>query len=414
MAQIVIATQDEGLREQLSTPLLEGGHSVTFVSTWARLVQALADRDTRLVFLDARAAPLTRQGEAGPLLQALVGSLAPPPQLVVVEGELPPLPTLGMSGHALSRMARRLVGPAVPRDELALMKLLGVGPRPLQALAKLARSPLPVCIQGERGSGKMRVAQAIQRLGGGGAFVTLKTPGARATFGGGGDPRERGAGSAPGTLYLPLHDGWSLEQIRDVLERGAEQGWRVVAGTRRPLPSGLGHWTLLRLRPLRERPDDLHKLTLHYVNQHRKELGLPRRRLGKATWALVHGYAWPGNARELEAFVVSMLSAVDRSLILPRHLPPTVRALVDPSPDAAAVGAAAVFEDLVGAPIRRVVELYEPGGDLTLHRLVMDGAERPLLRAALARTGGNRKAAAQLLGMSRVTLKAHWERLLGG
>ena len=99
---------------------------------------------------------------------------------------------------------------------------------------------------------------------------------------------------------------------------------------------------------------------------------------------------------------------------MPRHLPAELRRLVAPSTDAAAVGAAAAFEDLVDAPIRRVVDLYEPGGDLTLHRLVLDGAERPLLRAVLARTGGNRKSAAALLGMSRNTLKAHEERLLRG
>ncbi len=415
MAQIVIATQDEDLRERLSTPLLEGGHSVAFVSTWARLVQTVAQGSTRLVLLDASSTALTRGGRAGTLLASLVESLTPRPQLRTVCGDLPPLESLAESGQALPRLARRLAGPAVPRDELALLQLLGVGPRPLQALAKLARSPFPVCLQGERGSGKLHVAQAIQRLGGGGSFITLKTPGSRTTLGGseGVSLQARGT-SAPGTLYLPLHDGWTPEHVLDVRDRASEQGWHVVAGTRRPLAPGFGDWAHLRLRPLRERSDDLHRLTLHYVNQHRKVLGLPRRRLGKATWALVHGYAWPRNARELETFVVTMLSSVDRSLILPRHLPPTVRAMVDPTADAAAIGAAAVFEDLVDVPIRRVVDLYERGGDLTLHRLVMDGAERPLLRATLARTGGNRKAAAELLGMSRNTLKAHVERLLEG
>ncbi len=412
MAQIVIATQDEELREALSTQLLEGGHAVGSASTWGRLVEALAQPDTRLVLLDAEALPVGATPARAPLLGALADSLGSHPAVRVVRGNLPPLEELPTGRHRLSRLAQRLAGSAVPKDELELLQLLGVGPRPLGALAKLARSPLPVCIQGERGTGKQRVARAIHRLGGGGPFVVQKSPTSSSPEGDAG-PAERVVDTGRGTLYLPLHDGWPLERALEQVQRASDLGWRVVVGTRRALPRGLGEWALLHLQPLRERPDELHKLTLLYVNTHRKALGLPRRRLGKGTWALVHSYTWPRNARELETFVLSLLSAVDRTLILPRHLPAEVLALVSPRPDAAAVGAAAAFEDLVDAPIRRVVDLYEPGGELTLHRLVLDGAERPLLRAVLARTGGNRKAAAALLGLSRNTLKAHEMRLLG-
>ncbi len=413
MAQIVIATQDETLREQLSDQLFEGGHSVGFGSSWRQLLEVLVQQETRLVLVDALCPPHNLDASTGPLLMRLVESLPNPPMLRTVRGCLEPLEE-ATSGHSLTRLARRLAGPAVPRDELRLLKLLGVGPKPLSALAKLARSPAPVCIIGERGTNKLTVARAIHRLGGGGSFITLKTPGSRSTLEGDAERVEDDLIADRGTLYLPLHDGWPLDRVLEVCSEAQAQGWRVIAGTRQPLPQGVGEWALLRLRPLRERPDELHKLTLYYVDRHRKALGLPRRRLGKATWALVHSHRWPRNARELETFVVSMISAVDRSLVLPRHLPAEVRRMVDPSADAAAIGAAEVFEDLVETPIRRVVDLYEPGGDLTLQRLVLDGAERPLLRAVLARTGGNRKAAAVLLGVSRNTLKAHERRLLGG
>ncbi len=39
-----------------------------------------------------------------------------------------------------------------------------------------------------------------------------------------------------------------------------------------------------------------------------------------------------------------------------------------------------------------------------LHRLVMEQVEAPLIRFALARTGGNRTHAARLLGINRNTL----------
>ncbi|MFH1467702.1 MAG: helix-turn-helix domain-containing protein [Pseudomonadota bacterium] len=408
MPQIVVATQDEGFREELSAAMLEGGHAVGFASSWARVVESVAQPGTRLLLIDA-ASPAVCQGlERAAMLADLARSMPSAPALRSVRGGLPPLEELPI--FQAPRMAARLAGPAVPREELRLLTLLGVGRNPLQVLAKLARTTLPVVLMGERGSGKQRVASAVHALGGGGAFVVVKGPQGVSPAASPG----LGAGAPSGTLYLPLQAGMPLDRALDIAREGREAGWRVVIGTREPLPSGVGEWASLALNPLRERPRDLHALALLYLDRQRKAMGLPRRRLAKATWALVETYTWPGNARELESFVVSMLSSAPRALIHPRHLSPAARAMISPSQDAAAVGAAAVFEDLVESPIRRVVELFEPGGDLTLNRLVLDGVERPLLRAVLARTGGNRKAAATLLGVSRNTFKEHVERLLGG
>ena len=51
-----------------------------------------------------------------------------------------------------------------------------------------------------------------------------------------------------------------------------------------------------------------------------------------------------------------------------------------------------------------MVQSFAPGPGPTLHDLVVGAAERALISLALARTGGNRKAAATLLGLSRNTL----------
>jgi two-component system nitrogen regulation response regulator GlnG len=408
MPQIVVATQDESFREELSAAMLEGGYAVGFASSWARVVESLAQPDTRLLLVDATSPAVCQRAERASLLVGLAQSLPTAPAVRSVRGVMPPLEELPVT--QAPRLAARLAGPAVSREELRLLGLLGVGRNPLEVLVKLARSTLPVVLLGERGAGKQRVAGALHALGGGGAFLVVKGPG-------GVGPATRGeasSGTPPGTLYLPLQAGMPLDRALDITRESREAGWRVVIGTREPLPAGLGEWATLALSPLRERPHDLHALTLQYLDVQRKAMGLPRRRLAKATWALVENHTWPGNARELESFVVSMLTAAPRELIHPRHLSSTARALIAPSPDAAAIGAVAVFEDLVEAPIRRVVDLFEPGGDLTLGQLVLDGVERPLLRAVLARTGGNRKAAAALLGVSRNTFKEHTDRLLGG
>jgi DNA-binding protein Fis len=401
-----LATLDEVFREELCTALLAGGHSVGFAATWARLVEGAAQPGTRLLLIDAASPALCPAGARAALLADLAASLPSGPQLRALRGSLPPLDEI--TSPQVVRLAARLGSAAIAREEVRLLELLGVGRRPLEVLARLSRAALPIFLQGERGSGKLRVANALHALGGGGAFLVHKAG------------RRLDSGTTPedvlprGTLYLPLQSGLPLEEALDLTRQGQALGWRIVVSSREPPPIGSREWARLVLSPLRSRPVDLHALTLLYVDRHRKAIGLPRRRLGKATWALIDAHTWPGNARELETFVASMLSSAPRALILPHHLPPAARAMVVPSVDSAARGAAAALEDLVEAPLRRVVDLFEPGGDLTLHRMVLECAERPLLRAVLARTGGNRKAAAALVGLSRNTFKEHADRLLGG
>ena len=196
MAQIVIATADQALREELATPLLEGGYAVVFASTWSRLVELLTQPITRLVLVDARTRQLRGGRDDADLLLGLARSLPHEPRVLVAAGELPPLEAMPGRATALLRSLGRRVIRTIPRDEIRLLKLLGVGSRPLQVLANLARSPIPVCLEGERGTEKMRVAQALHRLGGGGAFIPLKAPGSTGILQG--DAAASGEGEAGG------------------------------------------------------------------------------------------------------------------------------------------------------------------------------------------------------------------------
>jgi DNA-binding protein Fis len=58
-----------------------------------------------------------------------------------------------------------------------------------------------------------------------------------------------------------------------------------------------------------------------------------------------------------------------------------------------------------------VVRAWSPGPEDTLHALVIRSAERALFQLVLARTQGNRKAAATLLGVARNTLQQRIETL---
>ena len=132
----------------------------------------------------------------------------------------------------------------------------------------------------------------------------------------------------------------------------------------------------LSLPPLRERMEDLELLTRYFVEKYSAELKRPPKPVSPGARALLAGYHWPGNVRELE-------NAIERAVVLstgpaiePGDLPISVPA-AGPEEDQAAGGA--------------------------FHEAVL-AFKRDFLRAALARTNGNRTRAASALGLQRTYL----------
>ena len=67
------------------------------------------------------------------------------------------------------------------------------------------------------------------------------------------------------------------------------------------------------------------------------------------------------------------------------------------------------FESVVEARLRPLVARVEPGARVPLHKISVQATERALIRLMLARTGGDQKAAAELLGIARNTFRAKAE-----
>jgi DNA-binding NtrC family response regulator len=132
--------------------------------------------------------------------------------------------------------------------------------------------------------------------------------------------------------------------------------------------------------PLRERREDVIPLAERLLEGR----GLPREKLGHAARQKLEAHAWPGNVRELE-------NVLERALILAGadEIGPGLLALGTP----AARGEA-----------NRAASLLVDGFNL-------DAFEQELLRAALERTGGNKSAAARLLGITRRRLYSRLESL---
>ncbi len=396
MSVLVIATARDEIRAEVLVPLSRAGIPVRPVADWASLCRALCGVDTRLVLVDSELPSLDAV-----LLDALARSLAHAPRVRVLGGRCPPLTRIPATQRAAQREAERLPGRTALTDaDRADLAWVGLGAQPLDLLARLAASPLPICIHGERGTGKERIARLIHRLSAPELVFHVAPAGAR---------WERVAGR--GTLFLESGHRRETAEIRAVAREATALGWRVVLGTRAgEAPSGVD-WVRLSIAPLRAHAADIRPAASTYLARHCQRMGLPLRTFDRELWQLLAGWRWPGNLRELEMFVVQALTQTDSRAIRARALPESVARLLR-SEDEAVAQDIAGFEDAVEVRLRDVVGAYTVGPGVTLHTRVMDAAERALLRLALSRLGGNRKATAALLGIARNTLASR-SRALG-
>lgn len=72
----------------------------------------------------------------------------------------------------------------------------------------------------------------------------------------------------------------------------------------------------LRLPPLRQRKEDIPKLTEHFLTKYGQEFRRAIPALGVETERLFHDYAWPGNLRELEAAARVLVALGDERLAM--------------------------------------------------------------------------------------------------
>ncbi len=73
--------------------------------------------------------------------------------------------------------------------------------------------------------------------------------------------------------------------------------------------------------PLRQRREDIPALVEHFLKKHNQVEGQKRGSISPQALALLQGYDWPGNIRELEGSITHALLFARGSTILPMHLP---------------------------------------------------------------------------------------------
>jgi two-component system response regulator AtoC len=131
----------------------------------------------------------------------------------------------------------------------------------------------------------------------------------------------------------------------------------------------------IHLSPLRERMDDVPILADHFLRKYAAENKKAVSRISTEAMDLLLRYHWPGNVRELENILERAVTLSRHSLILPEDLPRRFR-----------------------------VEANEIGASSLPSQISLTDLEKLYIKKVLDETGGNKKKAADILGIDRRTL----------
>src|SRR6266568_1120709 len=172
--------------------------------------------------------------------------------------------------------------------------------------------------------------------------------------------------------------------------RVLKANFRVVAATNRPIAQALAENRLrsdlyyrlntfqIEVPPLRERKQDIPPLVTFFVKQFAQQLGKSEPEISPEAFQKLLDYSWPGNVRELQ-------NAMEYAVVLARQNTVGVKELPG--------------ELQLPAALQQIERSVVSQGVQSL-----DEMERVTILQALAQCHGNKKKAAELLGIQRPTL----------
>jgi transcriptional regulator with GAF, ATPase, and Fis domain len=298
-----------------------------------------------------------------------------------------------------------------------MQKIFGV-------VEKVARTRSTVLILGESGTGKELIAQSIHAMSGRTGKLVPVNCGAipedileSELFG-----HEKGAFTGAvssrvgrfqladnGTIFLDeigeMSPKLQVKLLRVLQERkvdpvgssrSVDVDVRVIAATNKDLAEEVKAGRFredlfyrlqvvpVTLPALREREGDVELLAQHFLKRHADDLHRPDLSFSDEALRVLSSYSWPGNIRELENLIERVAILSDGDEIMPEQLPQ-------------------FMHQAPRVVIPQVSDFVLPTFGVDFNALV-DDYENKLIVTALAQTGGNKKAAAKLLGLNRTTL----------
>ncbi len=452
MGRVLVVDDEQSMREFLAICLRRAGHEVVVADSGVAALAQLRKAHADVVVSDLRM-PGDLDGLA--LLQAIKQHAVDTEVILVTAFATTDTAIAAMKQGAYDYLTkpfkideinaviarvmekRALVAEnAALRDMVAgrvrLAQLLGKSKamqRVFELIQKIHSTKTSVLITGESGTGKELVARALHTEGNRapGPFVAVNCGAIpeelmeselfghiRGSFTGAvGDKAGLFKTASGGTLFLDeigeLPLGLQVKILRALQERrikpvgGTEEleiDVRVVAATNRELEEEVARGAFradlfyrlnvieLRLPPLRQRREDIPLLAEHFMRRFVADQGKDITGIAPAAMKRLEGYDFPGNVRELEN-IMERAVALSSSTVIDVDVLPEFRASTRPVADPA-------------------VDFPPDGVDLD--RLVGD-YERTIVNKALERSGGVRKKAASLLGITFRSLRYRLDKL---
>ena len=145
---------------------------------------------------------------------------------------------------------------------------------------------------------------------------------------------------------------------------------------------------------LRERREDIQLLARHFLDMSNQELSKQIKGVDPRAMELLLTYEWPGNVRELENVIRSAAVLCRSDVILPEHMPPRITRISHEQGYAA-----------LEAAVTEVFREKARSGVANPYKEITDYVDSSLVEMALQQAGHNQVKAAELLGMSRTTLR---------
>ena len=458
---ILIADDEELIRQVLCDALTEQGYHVKAVETGTQAWSALQEQSFDLAFVDIRMPELsgldllhkTQAAQIDLPIIIMTGQTTLTNAIEAMKrGAFDYLPkpfdlddVHALVSHVME--AKRLTVdtdhplPAIQgRDE----QIIGSGAAMQQVyktIGRIVRSDATVLLQGESGTGKDLVAKVIHHYSARwrAPFIGINCSAIpldlleselfgheRGAFTG---AVERHAGkfeqAAGGTLFLdeigdmPLSLQAKLLRVlqeREFTRVGGSQALRadvrIIAATNQDLTTAVKEKRFredlyFRLRvvpvtlpPLRQRREDIPELTTYFLDNITKEVGTSATGITPEAQTLLTNYSWPGNVRELGNTLLRAAVLSPGPLLTPADLALPQTRIPLPA-DLAELS----FEEIIQRQLTTYLQqpaLLEAGD---LHAVIISQVEKPLIELVLDHTRGNQLKAAELLGINRNTLR---------
>lgn len=290
-------------------------------------------------------------------------------------------------------------------------------------IRQIARSEAAVLICGESGTGKELVARAIHRSSerSSGPFVAVNCAGIpgelmESEFFGHEAGAFTGARQARKGLFSEAHGGTLLlDEIGEMplalqakLLRVLQEGMvkpvgsdheepvdvRILAATHMDLPKAVQDGSFredlyyrletlsLRIPALRERGDDVDLLAMHFIREAARRHKRGFLKISEVTSRVLMDYPFPGNVRELASAIERAVTFCEGDTVQPDHLPERIR------------------KRQGGA-----VNLQSARSDDNISEWpTLENLQQDYVREVMHAVNGNKRRAAQILGINRRTL----------